>query len=151
MALTTRYPGQIVIAENPSNIVFGTVMLGNVYGTVESASVTRQADIKEVEAAGGILLAIILSKPDFAFKFKVLFSDDKTPPDFAELIQFPFAGIQGRVLPPIVIDWEKSGHRMLSIEAKSWDSFAGYNQGGGNASRYESGVYTPIGSAVVSV
>ena len=151
MALTTRYPGQIVIADNPANVIFGTVMLGSVYGTVESASVVREGDIKEVEQAGGIILAIILSKPDFAFKFKTLFRYDITPPDLADLITFPFAGIQGRVLPPITIEWEKAGHRMLSIEAKSWDAFSAVNQGGGNASRYESGIYIPMGGGEVDV
>lgn len=143
MALTTRYPGEIVIANNPANLIFGTVMLGNAYGSVESATVSREADMEEIEAAGGNLLAVILKKPNFAFKFKTLFSADVTPPDLAALITFPLAGIKGRVLPPITIDWEKAGHRQLSIEAKSWDAFAAVEQGGGNVYTYENGIYTP--------
>ena len=143
MSYTSRYTGEIVIANSPTNLAFGTVMLGTTYGTVESASVSRDADVAELEAAGGSILAVILRKMSFAFKFKVLFSLDKSAPDFADLITFPFAGIQGRVMPPIAVEWEKGGHRMLSIEAKSWDSFSANNQGGGNVYTYEGGVYTP--------
>lgn len=143
MSYNTRYPGEIVIANSPTNIAYGTVMLGTTYGTVESASVTREADVAELEASGGSILAVMLRKMSFAFKFKVLFSLDKAAPDLADLITFPFVGIQGRVMPPITVEWEKSGHRMLSIEAKSWDSFAGNNAGGGNVYTYENGIYAP--------
>lgn len=143
MSFTTRYPGQIVIAESPADIVFGTVMLGNAYGRVLSASVTREADIEELLAAGSVL-AVILSNPNFQFKFKTTFSNDVTPPDLAELITFPFAGIQGRILPPISVEWEEKGHRGLSIEAKSWDKFAATNEGGGNAYTFDGTTYTPL-------
>lgn len=129
MSFTTRYPGEIVIAQSAQNIVFGTVMLGDVFGKVESASVTREADIAEVEGAGGNLLAVILRNPKFSFKFKVLFSADVTAPGLADVISFPFAGISGRVMPPITVEWEKAAHRMLSIEATSWDSFGGTGAG----------------------
>lgn len=143
MSFSTRYPGEIVIANSSTNLVFGTVMLGSVYGQVESASVVREADIAEIEAAGGNILAVILKKPGFAFKFKTLFRADVLPPDLADLITFPFAGISGRVMPPITVEWEKEGHRMLSIEAKSWDSFSSVNSGGGAVYTYENGIYTP--------
>jgi hypothetical protein len=143
MSLTTRYPGQIFIADSPENIVFGTVMLGNLYGEVISATVTREGDIEELEAAGSIL-ACIISNPNFQFKFETMFRLDVIPPGFADLITFPLAGIKGRVLPPIGIKWEQKGHRGLTIEAKSWDKFADTNQGGGNASIFDGITYTPI-------
>ena len=142
MALTTRYPGEIVIANSPTNLVFGTVMLGNAYGEVESASCSREADQVILEANGGDILAVILQKLVFSFKFKCVFRADITPPDLADLIAFPLAGIQGRILPPITIDWEKAGHRMLSIEAKSWDSFSAVNGGGGNAYTFDGTTYS---------
>ena len=143
MSFSTRYPGEIVIANSSTNLVFGTVMLGSAYGQVESASVVREADASELEAAGGDILAIILKKPGFAFKFKTLFRADILPPDLADLITFPFAGISGRIMPPITVEWEKDGHRMLSIEAKSWDAFSATNAGGGTVYTYENGIYTP--------
>lgn len=143
MSFTTRYPGQIIIAESPEDIVFGTVMLGDTYGRVISASVVRDADIEELIAAGSIY-ACLLSNPNFQFKFKTAFSDDVTPPSLAELITFPFAGIQGRILPPITVDWEEKGHRGLSIEAKSWDKFSATNQGGGSAYTFDGSTYTSM-------
>jgi hypothetical protein len=144
MSLTTRYPGkQIIIANSPENIVMGTVMLGNLYGEVISASVVRDGDIEELEAAGSIL-ACIIRNPSFQFKFETTFRLDVVPPGFAELITFPLAGIKGRVLPPITVKWEEKGHRGLSIEAKSWDQFSGTNQGGGNAYTFDGASYTAI-------
>lgn len=144
MALTTRYPGEIVIAESADNLIFGTVMLGSTYGRVESASVSKEADIEELKVAGNKLLAVIMSNVHMAFKFKALFDDEAAEPDLAELITFPFAGIQGRILPPITVEWEKSGHRMLNIEAKSWDAFNATNDGGANGYTFNGTVYTPI-------
>ena len=143
MSFLTRYPGQIIIAESPANIVFGTVMLGDVYGEVISASVVREADTSELEAAGSILAAI-LSNPKFQFEFKTMFRDNVTPPSLAELITFPFAGIKGRVMPPISVEWSDNGHRMLSIKSTSWDAFAATNEGGGNAYTFDGTTYTPI-------
>lgn len=143
MALTTRYPGQIIIAESPADIVFGTVMLGNVYGQVISATVVRDADIEELQAAGSVY-AVLMSNPNFQFDFKTSFRNDVTPPGFAELLNFPLAGIQGRIMPPIQIEWEEKGHRGLSIKAKSWDRFEAVNQGGGNAYTFDGTTYTPL-------
>ena len=79
MALTTRYDGQIIIAENPSDMVFGTVMLGDIYGQVISANLLREADVEEVKAAGS-LLAAILTNPKFQFDFETMFRADIDPP-----------------------------------------------------------------------
>jgi len=144
MSFNTRYPGEIIIANTPENIIFGTCLLGDTYGSVESASVVREADVTEIEKCGGNILAVVMSKPRFEFQFDVLFTAEKEAPDLAELITFPLAGIKGRVLPGIEIKWEKKGQRMLSIKATSWDAFAGVNQGGGDASSYSDGVYTPM-------
>jgi hypothetical protein len=143
MSFLTRYPGQIIIAESPADIVYGTVMLGDTYGKVISASVVRDADIDELLAAGSIY-AVMLTNPNFQFKFKTMFDDSVDPPSLAELITFPFAGLQGRVLPPITVDWEEKGHRGLSIEAKSWDKFAATNEGGGNAYTFDGTSYSPL-------
>lgn len=143
MSFTTRYAGQIVIANSPDDMVFGTVMLGDVFGEVISANIAREADVDEVMAAGS-LLAAILQNPKFQFSFETMFRDDIEPPTLAQLIEFPFAGIKGRVMPPITINWEEKGHRGLSVQATSWDSFAATNQGGGSASIFDGTDYTAI-------
>lgn len=151
MSLNTRYPGEIVIANTPSNLIFGTVMLGDTYGQVVSAGVTREADVEELMRPGG-LLGVILRNPKFKLKLKTLFAADTVPPSLAELVTFPLAGIQGRVMPPIQIDWEEKGHRMLSIEVTSWDGFSATNMGGGSAATYVDDSYTAIvDSGVVAI
>lgn len=143
MAFTTRYDGQIVIAENPSDMVFGTVMLGDVFGEVISANITREADVERVQAAGS-LLAVILTDPLFKLELETMFRDDVEPPSLAQLITFPLAGIKGRVLPPITLSWGEKEHRKLKISIESWDSFSATNQGGGNAYEFDGSIYTPI-------
>lgn len=137
MAFETRYPGEIIIAENPENIIFGTCLIGDTYGSVESASVVREADVTEIEKCGGNMLALVMSKPRFELALDVLFTADKAAPDLAELITFPLAGITGRVLPGTEIKWEKKGQRMLSLKATSWDAFEAINDGAGNAASFD--------------
>lgn len=143
MSFTTRYDGQIIIANSPADMVFGTVMLGDVFGEVISASIVREADVEEVMAAGS-LLAAIMSNPKFQFEFETMFRNDVTPPSLAELITFPFAGLKGRVMPPISVKWAEKGHRGLSIKATSWDAFSANNDGGGNAYTFDGTTYTSL-------
>lgn len=143
MAFTTRYDGQIIIANNPSDMVFGTVMLGDVFGEVISANLSREADVERVQAAGS-LLAVIMTDPLFKLELETMFRADVDPPSLAQLIEFPFAGIKGRVMPPIAIQWEEKGHRGLTITVESWDAFSATNQGGGNAFTFDGSIYTPI-------
>jgi hypothetical protein len=69
------------------------------------------------------------------------------PPSLAQLITFPFAGLKGRVMPPISVKWAEKGHRGLSIKATSWDAFSATNQGGGSAYTFDGSIYTPISDA----
>lgn len=141
---TTRYQGEtIVVADTPADIVFGTVMLGDVYGQVTSANLTREADVERLRAAGS-LLALIMIDPLFKLELETMFRDDVDPPSLAELVTFPFAGIKGRVLPPIAVGWSERGHRTLKITCESWDAFADTNQGGGSASTFDGTTFTPI-------
>jgi hypothetical protein len=145
MAFTTRYDGQIVIADAPEDMVFGTAMLGNVYGEVLSASIIREADVNEVIAAGS-LRAAILQNPKFQFEFEVMFRESVEAPGFAELIEFPLAGISGRVMPPISIKWAEGQHRSLAIKATSWDHLA-ENDGAGQAYTFDGTNYVQISDA----
>jgi len=145
MAFTTRYDGQIFIADNPEDLVFGTAMLGDTYGEVISASIIREADVQEIIAAGS-LKAAILQNPKFQFEFEVMFRDSIEAPGFAELIEFPLAGISGRVMPPISIKWAEGQHRTLAIKVTSWDHMIN-NDGAGNAFTYDGTTFTEISDA----
>lgn len=123
MSLNTTYPDHIVIAESPQNIVFGTCMLGEIFGSVESASVKRTADKEEIKRCGNKLLAAILSNQRFELSLKTLLTEDAGEPELGMTIGFPLANVSGRILD-YTVEWEKAGQRMLSIEATSWDSFS---------------------------
>lgn len=146
MAFTTRYDGQIIIAEDPSAMVFGTVMLGDTFGECISANITREADVEKVKAAGS-LLAVIMSDPLFKLELETMFRDDIDPPSLAQLVTFPLAGIKGRVVPPIGISWAEGQHRKLKIAVESWDAFSATNQGGGSAYTFDGTTYTAISDA----
>ncbi len=135
MALTTKIPGEIIIADDPDNIIFGTCMLGSTYGSVESASVKRGADMEEIKKCGGKLLAVIMKNATFELTMKCIFTDEVDPPGLGDLIQFPLAGIKGRVVPTVDVEWEKEGQRMISINCKSWDVLSG--EGAGLAKAYD--------------
>lgn len=137
MSLNTRYPDHIIIADTPDNVVFGTCMLGEVFGSVESASVKRASDKEELKKCGGKLLAAILSNQRFELSLKTLFTEDAGEPELGGTIDFPLLGIKGRILD-FSVEWEKSGQRMLSIEATSWDSLG--VDGSGSAYYYNPGV-----------
>lgn len=133
MGLETRYPGEILIADDPANLVWGTCALGETYGSVESANVDRASDVDELVKCNGILLAAVLSNHKFQLTLKTIFTVDVIAPGIGESIDFPLAGISGRILKAGV-EWEKKGHKMLSIEATSWDGLAiGTNDGQGTA------------------
>ncbi len=124
MALASQYPGHIVIAEDPQNIIFGTCQVGDDFGEVQSASVKRTADKEELDNCHGSLLAAILRKPRFELSLTTLFEADVTPPGIGERIAFPLVNVHGRILD-VTVNWESAQGRELTIEATSWDSFAG--------------------------
>jgi hypothetical protein len=137
MSLTTTFPDHIVIADSPENIVFGTCMLGETFGSVESASIKRASDLEELKGCGNKLFAAILSNPRFEMTLKTLFTTGATEPVLGGTIDFPIGGIKGRILDWSV-DWEKAGQRMLNITATSWDHLS--VSGSGYAVYYNPGV-----------
>lgn len=99
----------------------GTAMLGNDFGMVVTANVTRDADKEEIEGAGGNLRAVVLKKIRFELELETIFDSGVEPPGLMEQITLPFAGVTGRVMKAS-IKWERGKERMLSITASSWDA-----------------------------
>jgi hypothetical protein len=139
MSLAATYPGYISIAEDPQNIMFGTVQVGTDFGQAKSASVKRTADKEELDRNNGSLLAVILRKPRFELTLKTLFTLDVAAPGLGERIVFPLVGVIGTILD-VTVDWEDNSGRMLSIEATSWDTF----QNAVTAQHYDGTTWTPI-------
>ncbi len=138
MALATQYPGFIVIAEDPQNIIFGTCQISDAFGEVKSAGIKRTADKEELDNAKGALKAAILKKPRFELTLKVLFTAEKDAPGIGEQIVFPLVEVVGRILD-ISIDWEDATGRMMTIQATKWDSLTGET-----AESYDGSAWTPL-------
>jgi hypothetical protein len=104
-------------------VVWGTMMLLDDFGSVEGASVKRTGDKKEIEDGAGNLLAFLLTKVRFELTFDTIFDATVDAPGPMEIIAFPFVGVNGRVIDS-EIKWEKGKERMLSIQATHWDALA---------------------------
>jgi hypothetical protein len=124
MALAAQYPGHIVIADDPQNIIFGTCQVGDEFGEVKSASVKRTADKEDLANAKGSLKAAVLRNPRFELTLETLFTADVAAPGLGEQIAFPLVDVVGRILD-VEVKWEDASGRMLSITATKWDSLNG--------------------------
>jgi hypothetical protein len=139
MSLPATYPGYLVIAEDPQNIMFGTVQVGDDFGQAKSATVKRTADKEELVANSGNLRAVILKNPRFELDLETLFTLDVEPPGIGERIMFPLVDVIGHILD-VEVQWEDSKGRGLKITATSWDVFGG----NATAQHYDGTTWTPI-------
>jgi hypothetical protein len=121
MGLDTTLGNNVLALTN--KIVWGTMMLGDDFGEIQSASVKRTADKKEIENGAGNLRAFLLTKARFELSFEVLFDSDVAAPGLMDAIDFPLVAVTGRVLD-VTPKWEKGKERLLTIEASYWDSLA---------------------------
>lgn len=125
---STTYGDNVLVLG--SNVVVGTAMLGDDFGTVKSCSVKRAADKEEIENAAGNLRAVLLKKPGFEMTLEVAFEATVTAPALGAAISLPLVGVVGRVMPGVEVKWEGGKERGLSIPVSSWDSLE-------NASLYQ--------------
>lgn len=123
----TTYNGAPLAVTDQNAIVLGTAMLGDNYGTVKSASLTRTGAEEELTGALGQLIAYLIKNPGFELQMECRFDSTVNPPEILDQITFPLAGIVGYVKPGAEVKWEEGGVRMLSFTAAGWDSLQGVN------------------------
>lgn len=121
MALDTTLGNNVLALTN--TIVWGTMMLGDDFGEIISASVKRTGDKKEIENGAGNLRAFLLTKARFELNFETRFDSAVEAPGLMNEIDFPLVGVTGRVLD-VTPKWEGGKERILTIEASFWDSLA---------------------------
>ena len=119
------YNGAPLAVTEKDKLVLGTAMLGESYGTVKSASLTRTGEEEELKGALGELIAYLIKNPGFELKMECRFDSDVEPPEILDAITFPLAGIVGYVKPGTEVKWEEGGVRMLSFTAAGWDALQG--------------------------
>lgn len=116
------YNGLPLAVTDRDNIVLGTCMLGDDYGEVKNASLTRTGQEEEILGCLGELIAYLIKNPGFELQMECRFDSDVEPPEILDAITFPLAGIVGYVAPGTEVSWEEGGVRMLSFTAKGWDA-----------------------------
>lgn len=119
------HDGTILAVTEKDNLVLGTAMLGEAYGTVKSASLTRTGAEEELLGALGELIAFLIKNPGFELQMECRFDSDVDVPEILDAITFPLAGLVGYVKPGTSVNWEEGGVRMLSFTAAAWDSLQG--------------------------
>jgi hypothetical protein len=121
MALNTTFGDDVLLLGD--QVVWGTCMLGDDFGQVDSSSVKRTADKVEIENCIGNLKSLLLTKPRFELTLDCIFDTTVTAPGLMEEIALPLVGVTGRVMD-VTVKWEKGKERMLSIEVTHWDALA---------------------------
>lgn len=119
------YNGAILAITDRDKLVLGTCMLGEAYGEVKSASLTRTGAEEELTGCLGEIIAFLVKNPGFELKMECRFDSDVDPPEILDAITFPLAAVTGHVKPGSEITWEEGGVRMLSFTAAAWDSMQG--------------------------
>jgi hypothetical protein len=140
MPLDTDHGNNVLLLGD--QVVWGTCMLGDEFGQVESASVKRTADKVEIENCAGNLKSLLLTKPRFEVTLETIFEASVEAPGLMDIIALPLVGVMGRVMD-VSVKWEKGKERALSIEITHWDSLA---EATGYSLNPTTGVYTSLDS-----
>lgn len=134
MSFNTQYDHPLVLTDDDT-FIFGVCMLGDTFGQVKNVKVGRKGDEKEFMNCDGSLRAFMLRNTRFELQFNCLLPTGKDAPELLSEIVFPYAQVTGHV-----VDWEvtydEDNERILSMNCKSWDSFAD-GEGGTTAVLYE--------------
>lgn len=125
-SISTTYGNDyLVLGLAGQEIVNGTAMLGNDFGTIKSATVKRQADKEDLKNGAGNLRAVVMMNPNFELTLDTAFEASVAAPAMGAAITLPLAGVVGRVMPGAEVKWEQGKERGLSFTVSSWDSLEG--------------------------
>jgi hypothetical protein len=102
--------------------VLGTAMLGDAFGTIKRATVTRTGEREEIKDDAQNLRLLLINNPGFQLVLEVCFDADVTPPGLLDEIELPYVGVTGRVMEGVTLLWEEGGERGMSIPVSQWDS-----------------------------
>jgi len=103
------------------NISFGTIALGDDYGTIEQASLDEFMKEHEIEDGAGGIQSLLLLNPGEEYKFTAFFNASMEKPPRGTPIQFPFGGIIGNIMTTNV-KWSNGEQTKWDISAKYWES-----------------------------
>jgi hypothetical protein len=116
----TTYGEQLLSISD--QVVIGTAMLGNQFGTVKNAMVKRTGDREEIKNQRGELRIVLIKNPGFELMLECAFEKSVSPPGLLEQITLPFIGVVGYVMEGVTIKWEQGNERGLMIPVSNWDA-----------------------------
>jgi hypothetical protein len=118
---TTYAPADVLLLGNEQPVL-GTVMLGDAFGVIKHATVTRSGKRELITDEAKTLRLLLITNPGFECMLDCCFDATVTAPGLLEQIDLPLVGVTGRVMEGVSVQWEDGGERMLSIPVAQWDS-----------------------------
>jgi len=118
---TTLQPNDVLLLGS-AQPVLGTAMLGEAFGVIKRALVTRTGKRVEVVDDAENLRLLIIANPGFTLTLECCFDANVTPPGLLDAFTIPYIGVTGRVMEGMALMWEAGGERGLSIPVAQWDS-----------------------------
>jgi len=103
------------------SLLFGTCMLGSTWGQIESADEKLLADLEFIKDCCGGNQTVLLTNERYELSLTVILSSAATPPELAEDVSFPTAGITGQITER-GRKWEAGGVVKMEIKAFHWKS-----------------------------
>lgn len=107
------------------NLVNGTCVLDQSFGTVIDGSIELPEDLQEIVGCDGAVSAVLLRNQKINYTFKALFPSGVDCPSRGDDVSFPDVGgetdggLTGQVVSAKV-DWSQGTQRMISITARHW-------------------------------
>ncbi len=123
MAFTTQYDPEEILVMGDNTLVMGTASLGDTFGEIVTFTVTRKADIENIEAANGNLRAVVMKNLQFEAKIETILDSSVTAPGIGEIYSIPFAGVEGRITE-VSVDLAKGTERTMTFTVMHWDALA---------------------------
>lgn len=124
-SLADTYGAHDVLLLGDAHPVLGTVMLGDAFGIIKRATLTRTGKREEIMDDAASLRILLITNPGFEMLMECCFDLSVTAPGFLEPIDLPMVGVTGRVMEGVSVVWEEGNERMLSIPVAAWDSMVG--------------------------
>ena len=103
------------------NLIFGTCVLGDTFGTIEDANEQLLADLELIQDCCGGTDTALLKNPRYELDLTVTLDSTATPPELGASISFPTAGITGQITQR-GRTWSQGGVAKMTIKAFHWKS-----------------------------
>lgn len=121
--ISTIYGADYLVLGTDKDIVWGTAMLDNQFGTIKQAMVKRTGERELIINSAGELKLILIKTPGFELMLQCAFDASVVAPGMGESLSLPLVGVTGFVMEGATVAWEQGGERGLMIPVSSWDSF----------------------------